>query len=230
MKRKQNFLFAKAHLLLLLAGFIPACQPELEENVQVYANDFEAEELTGITGGMVSDFNGSKVLGNYHQEGFTLHLNDLGEHNYVSITFDLYIHDSWDGNAVGVDGPDTWHMELDEWVYLEEKEARLLRFETSFSNSVCVPGYCFTQAYPEQLPQFKNPKTGAANVNLPGFCSRAGEPQGSSLYRIEKIFRHSASGLALKVYDQLQQSNAADPKCDESWSLDNLSVRTLLVK
>ena len=42
-------------------------------------------------------------------------LEDVGDHDYVFISFDLYIHGSWDGNFNGFsknDKPDKWVMEF----------------------------------------------------------------------------------------------------------------------
>ena len=38
-------------------------------------------------------------------------LDDVGDHDYIFISFDLYIHGSWDGNFNGFsenDKPDKW--------------------------------------------------------------------------------------------------------------------------
>ena len=43
----------------------------------------------------------SKLLGDFNNDGFTLHLENTGDHDYVFISFDLYIHGTWDGNFNG---------------------------------------------------------------------------------------------------------------------------------
>ncbi len=169
-------------------------------------------------------------MGNFHQESFTLHLDDLPEHDYIVVSFDLYLHDSWDGNSLHPDGPDIWGMEIDEWIFLKEKTDRKNLFETTFSNSVCFPNYCLQQAFPGELSAINPPKTGANGISLPGLCQWANMAQGTTLYQIEKIFDHSASGMALKFYDLLSQPNALSPKCDESWSMDNLRIRAISIK
>jgi hypothetical protein len=45
------------------------------------------------------------------------------------------------------------------------------------------------------------------------------------MYTIEQGFEHTSNTLLIRFYDQLYQPNAADQRCDESWSLDNLKVR-----
>ena len=50
---------------------------------------------------VVSFFNETNVLGDFNNDGFTLHIDDVGKHEYVFVSFDLYIHGSWDGNFNG---------------------------------------------------------------------------------------------------------------------------------
>ena len=69
-------------------------------NELVYENDFEQEKLANIDGGGIIDFNNSKVIGNFNNDGFTF-TDNIGDHDYVFISFDLYIHGSWDGNVNG---------------------------------------------------------------------------------------------------------------------------------
>ena len=58
----------------------------------------------------------------------------------------------------------------------------------------------------------------------------------TTLYKIEKGFRHSGNAVVIRFYDELYQPNAIDKdgvvqtKCDESWSLDNLKVRIISYK
>ena len=90
------------YLLLFLLVLINSCSyPKLTRDELVYDNDFEESVLTEIDGGSISDYNNTKVLGNYNNDGFTLHLSDIGDHDYVYVSFDLYIHGSWDGNFNG---------------------------------------------------------------------------------------------------------------------------------
>ena len=207
-------------LCLILFG---SCAKDYRNQAEVYSNDFEQNNLTGISGGEIETFNNSKVLGRYNNSGFELSLNNLPEHDMVEISFDLYIHDAWDGNKEGedgiVDGPDLWEMMLDGKNYIK----------TTFSNVPCGTGtFCEPQSYPHNYPNNNNnPKTGAANRNLPGVCNMAGVVGGTSLYKIVKQIKHSDQQHILKCIDQLKQSNAPDPKCDESWSVDNIKIKAI---
>lgn len=75
-------------------------------NEQVYMNDFENSNLENINGGGLSQFNNSTVIGNFNNDGFTLFLDDVGNHDYVFVSFDLYIHGSWEGNFNGIPNND----------------------------------------------------------------------------------------------------------------------------
>lgn len=199
-----------------------SCAKNVSSDIEVYNNDFESGRLEGITYGIISPFNGTNVLGNYNNGQFDLLINDLPEHTIADISFDLYIHDSWEGNQSlqdNVSGPDMWKMVVDSKVYVN----------TTFNNYECQPGnFCPPQSYPADYPTASNnPKTGASAINLPGFCSWADHPQGTSLYKIHKRISHSGKTLLLQCLDKLIQKNVADPKCDESWSIDNIKIRVI---
>jgi hypothetical protein len=49
------------------------------------------------------------------------------------------------------------------------------------------------------------------------------------MYRINKLFNHQDGTLIIKFSDLLKQSNAADLLCDESWSMDNILIKSVRV-
>ena len=53
--------------------------PEMSRNELIYENDFENKNLTSIDGGGLSQFNNSTVLGDYNNDGFTIHLENVGQ-------------------------------------------------------------------------------------------------------------------------------------------------------
>ena len=172
-------------------------------------------------------YNNTTVLGNYNNDGFTLNLNNIGPHDFIYISFDLYIHDSWDGNFNNIDPdqPDAWFLELNS-----DTDSGIPNsvWETSFSNSVCNSVLCLKQSYPAVFPAENLPREGSSRL-LPGLCSLESDFDGTTLYTIEKGFEHSGNALVIRFYDQLYQPNAVDndKRCDESWSLDNLKVRII---
>ena len=204
-------------------------------NELVYENNFENDNLSKIDGGEISTFNDTKVIGNYNNDGFTLFLDEIGSHDYVFVSFDLYIHGTWDGNFNGFqvnDKPDKWILEYNPEMDLF-KDNSVDTFTTTFSNSPCWPNYCLRQSFPENYPFENNPKTGSIKVGLAKKCVDNFFGGTTTQYNIEKSFKSSGDGLVLRFYDELYQPNAIDKdgisqsKCDESWSLDNLKVRVI---
>ena len=213
--------------LILISLFSCSKSEELERNELVYNNDFESGDLDAIDGAQLMTFNNTTVLGNYNNDGFTLNLNNIGAHDLIYISFDLYIHDSWDGNFNNIDPdqPDAWFIELRPEIATDSNTPSII-WKTSFSNSTCTPLDCLRQSYPNVFP-FDNPPRKGLSRLLPGLCSLESEVDGTTLYTIEKGFEHTGNALMIRFHDNLYQPNAVNQKCDESWSLDNLKVRVI---
>ena len=64
-------------------------------NELVYENNFESEKLEYIDGGIISKFNNTNGIG-ISTDGFVIHLENIKDHDFVFISFDLFIHGSWD--------------------------------------------------------------------------------------------------------------------------------------
>ncbi len=226
----------KILLLALAIVIINSCSyPDMVRNELVYENDFENSDLTFIDGGDIISFNNTNVIGDFNNDGFTLFLEDIGEHDYVFISFDLYIHGSWDGNLNGFaenDKADKWVMEFKPDMQLF-KDPSSDHFTTTFSNSPCFSNYCLRQSYPEQYPFENNPKTGSFKTNMAQVCTDSFFGDKTTLYQIEKGFKSSGNNVIVRFYDELYQPNAIDKdgvpqqKCDESWSMDNIRVRVV---
>ena len=88
----------KQHLINLLKIFIlfiliNSCSyPEISRDELIYDNDFESGNLSEIDGKATSTFDNNTVLGDFNNDGFTLHLENTGDHDYVFISF---IFSSW---------------------------------------------------------------------------------------------------------------------------------------
>ena len=179
-------------LIILIVLFVNSCAyPEITRDEVVYENNFESEDLKMIDGGGFSFFNGSNVLGDFNNDGFTLHIEDVGKHEYVFVSFDLYIHGSWDGNFNGFqenDKPDKWILEYKPNMDLF-KDIEFDKFETTFSNSPCWPNYCLRQSYPETFPYENNPTTGSFKTDLDKKCPNSFFGGKTTMYKIEKVFR-----------------------------------------
>jgi len=242
LKKKYKFDAIMKYFIIIILFIYNSCTyPKLSRDELIYENNFENGILNEIDGGSIMSYNNTKVIGNYNNDGFTLHLSDLGAHDYVYISFDLYIHGSWDGNFNQFnfqdhgfdDKPDLWLMEIrpEKNTY---KDTYLHRFETTFSNSPCWSNYCLRQSYPNNYPFENNPKKGSDKVNLTENCISDGwNNEKTTLYKIEKGFGHSGDALVIRFYDKLFQPNAINSKgeniekCDESWSMDNIKIRVI---
>jgi len=214
---------------IILLGFtfillLSSCAKSVENEVQVYANNFEDANLNGIKGGIISTYDSSKVLGNYNNGEFNLTISDLPKHDLVDISFDLYIHGSWEGvqNINSISGPDIWAMTVDNNSVIY----------TTFANFDCAANaFCPPQSYPGNYPaQSYNPKTGASEVDLPAICDELNNTNGTTLYKIHKSISHSSATLLIQCLDKLVQTNVTDAKCDESWSVDNIVIKVVKYK
>ena len=222
--------------LFIFFLIINSCSyPEMVRNELVYENDFETFNFNSIDGGEIMKFNNSNVLGDFNNDGFTLFLEDIGDHDYIFVSFDLYIHGTWDGNFNGFsenDKPDKWVMEFKPDMNLY-KNTYVDNFTTTFSNSPCWSNYCLRQSYPEQYPFENNPTTGSFQVGLSKVCDNSFFGGETTLYQLEKGFKSDGRSIVLRFYDELYQPNAIDKdgipqqKCDESWSIDNIRVRAI---
>jgi hypothetical protein len=193
----------------------------IEEETPVYFNDFSGGALEGLGGNpKLWQFNGKNVLGPYNRDGFSLTLNNLPKHRIISISIDLYIHDTWDGNKIEPDGPDLWKVLVDDKVV----------FETTFLNSPCESIYCPQQSYPDQYLSFNNPRTDVFDISFPGQCWWDYRSDGTNLYRVQLRIGHSASSIEIRFADELVQLNVINPSCDESWSVGSIYVGTISVK
>ena len=229
----------RIYIVTIIILIINSCSyPEILRDELIYENDFEDKNLNFIDGGGVSIYNNTTVIGDFNNDGFTLHLSDVDEHDYFFVSFDLYIHGSWDGNLNGFeinDRPDKWILEYKPGMDLH-KDSFIDKFVTTFSNSTCWPNYCLRQSYPDDYINENNPKTGSFETNLESKCNDSFFGGETSLYKIGKVFKSNGNAIILRFYDELYQPNAIDKdgiaqqKCDESWSLDNLKVRVIKYK
>ncbi|MDP3467500.1 MAG: hypothetical protein Q8S11_04165 [Daejeonella sp.] len=211
------------HILVIILIISFASCKGLQKDTIIYKNDFEGGNLSGIIDGKIEDYNGSKVIGRYSQNGFLLKLDSLPKHNMVQISFDLYIHDTWDGNAAKPEGPDIWIMNIDGWSAIY----------STFANGLCTN--C-SQAFPVLQPSHVNggfvffnnkPNSNAIKTDLPGACILKDTKGGTSMYKILYTFEHTQSTLDIGCYAQLEDPDPANKNCNESWSVDNMMVKTI---
>ena len=74
--------------IFIITFIIDSCSyPEMIRNELVYENDFENLNLNSIDGGEIFSFNNTYVIGDFNNDGFTLFLEDIGDHDYIFISF-----------------------------------------------------------------------------------------------------------------------------------------------
>jgi hypothetical protein len=160
----------------------------------------------------VTPVGGRRFLGEFaNGEGVRLSFDTLPPaHQSVTVSFDLYIIRSWDGDGSQGAGPDIWSLSVGA--------VTLLR--TTFSNFNGTNGSFIPQHYPDSASgSVVHPgRTGAVENNTLGYTN--GEPQ-DSVYRLSFTFPHTGNLLSLQFSGQDLQGVA-----DESWGIDNVEVRT----
>ena len=201
-----------------MVGFMTSCLPTAEMEQVVYSNDFSDLDLAGFENARLFVFQSDTVVGYYHNEEVAVNISDIPAHNYLKITIDILIHDSWDGNPDdGLGGPDIWYMGYDGTEV----------FRTTFSNTPCVSTYCLYQSYPNDYFRQNVPRSGAVQTNLPGRCLFSSSPNYTTRYSISKLIEHSNPSVRVYMGDELTANNSPDPLCDESWSIAKVEVEAI---
>jgi hypothetical protein len=197
----------------LLLGTV-SCVESVENQVQFYNNNFSKLDLANFENGRLFIWRNDTIAGYYNNEEVAVTLYDLPKHNYLKLSVELLIHDSWDGNwNDGISGPDYWFMGIDS--------VDVVR--TTFSNSPCVSSYCLYQSFPNDFFRQNTPKTGAIETNMPSLC--LGSFTSTSRYRVERLIEHAkVDSIRFHMRDELKQTNSPSPKCDESWSIAKISI------
>jgi hypothetical protein len=163
----------------------------------------------------LGEFGGPKILAGppYDPEHFvrvneevSLTLNHLKAHSLATVSFDLYVLKSWDGNNPNY-GPDRWSLSVENGPTL---------LDTTFSNNFKTDPYDLSlQNYP--VPN-SSPQTSAVAVNSLGYTF-----YGDTNYHLSFTFPHSSATLVLNFSSSMFEGKGTD---DESWGLDNVRVST----
>jgi hypothetical protein len=185
-----------------------------------YSNDFE----TGNTKGWSTAVNNTKwqrpieisatpdgiqhVLGEFGNQNVRFALNDLPAHDSLTVSFDLFVLRSWDGNA----DPDIWTFSVDDSVMLR----------TTFSNTASP------QAFPGTYANTRaDARMGSVANNSLGYTWSDSSGRNETLdsyYRLSFSLPHTAKSVAMNFAAQLK--DARPFLSNESWALDNVLVQT----
>lgn len=133
----------------------------------------------------------------------SLHLDKLPPHRSVTVSFDLLILKSWDGDSPRY-GPDRFSVRRGDPHPL---------LDATFSNNFKIDADGSVQSYPSAKSR---PQTGARSVNTLGY-----EFFGDSIYRFTFKFSHQSTWLDLSFSSELFEGKGTN---DESWGLDNVTV------
>jgi Ca2+-binding RTX toxin-like protein len=189
---------------------------------QIYSNNFEGaigSEWSRTTTD-TTPVGSRRFLGQFGSEAVTLSLgagssvlpDGLPVHEQVTVSFDLFVIRTWDGNGTGCHGPDIWDLSVAGGPTL---------LHTTFNNA--YPGCEGTpQAFPDAFPGGSHDfRTGAVENNTLGFTfpNVPGDGVLDSVYNLTFTFPHSASSVAFDFTGML-----STPGFDESWGLDNVNV------
>jgi len=182
--------------------WVQVCDATVGE-VLVYENDFDSFIGSEWSDNTTSTYNSTAILGNFNNASTTLTLNNLPTHNSIKAVFDLYLLDSWDGNA----GPDIWDLSIDGSSTIN----------TTFSNVNFGGG--MQQSYPGNYPSANAPLTDVNQMGLPNICY-TGINSISSLYKIDSPFStHSATSASIDF-----SASGLESSCNESWAIDSLRI------
>ena len=189
----------------------------------VYFNNFEnpnqsysewSNPITDVTPRGSRRFLGqySSISQNNPRGKTSLSLTNLPDHDTVTVSFDLHIIQSWDGNANWLGGPALWELSV-------AGGPTLLR--STFLN---VDGYYWSwsvgQSYPDSYPGGNHPpRTGADEINTLGYGF-----YGDSTYKLSYIFNHNDPSVVLNFLGAAGNGGITDIN-NESWGLDNVEVR-----
>lgn len=216
-------------LFVLILALATAITIPAAAQVQIYSNDFEdsspigpewtllgSAPSTDTTPG-TSQHPADTFLGQLSNDTLSLTLHNLHPaHTTVSLSFDLYIIRSWDGNfSTDERGPDFWG--IDEGPIPTDPED--WEFVTTFSNWNPAVSNDPHQAFPDAYGTGDYlPRTGTIENNTLGYQWNTYDMD--AVYHIDVIDRpHTGADLTFSFGAQHLQDLA-----DESWGIDNVQV------
>jgi hypothetical protein len=142
-------------------------------------------------------------------ESVNLSLTNLPQHGMLTLTFDLYILKSWDGDNP-IYGPDRWQAAVQGGPTL---------LSTTFSNNFKIGNDLSLQDYPSNNSA---PQSGSVSRNSLGY----GFWFGDSSYHMTFTFPHNSSSISI-VFSSSMNEGKSEPvhsTRDESWGLDNVRL------
>ena len=177
----------------------------------VYLNDFEG----GFVGAewsrtdlSITPAGDRNFLGEFGNDTVSITLNALPAHADLTISFDLFIIRSMDGNSANAGlGPDIWNLSVAGGPVL---------VSTTFANTPNA-----RQSFPDSVPADHAAQTGATEVNTLGYLFTYGtEPEPSdAVYHLAIAFSHTANSVQFDF-----SGSGMEALANESWGLDNVRI------
>jgi hypothetical protein len=182
-------------------------------------NDFDKDLKTAWsnTKAEVTPNGKTRFLGQFFNESVKLTLDKLPVHKTVTVTFDLYVTRTWDGN-IDFYGPDVWGLNMEDSLPL---------IKTTFSNQnggqqnfACKIGEdastgCYSKGATSAF--------GAAAINSLGFDAALNTKD--CVYKIKRTFAHDRSFLILNFFGDLKEAAPEYRNVgNEGWGLDNVRI------
>jgi len=192
--------FASCTILLVQGQTMAGTQDGLSV---VYSNNFETmgDPLTewSVTTTDVTPVNNRRFLGQFGSQIITLTLQNLPAHTTATLSFDLFVIRSWDGN----NDPDRFMVNVPNGPLL---------LDTTFSTHA-------TQSYPGSYEASNPADTGACEVDSLGYDFDDGQPMNAVYCDLGGTFAHSANTLIVDFRAILDT-----PGSNESWGIDNVEI------
>jgi hypothetical protein len=187
----------------------------------VHAQTFYSTDFSGAVGPEWSNTTTSTTpigdrpfLGEFGNTAVTLNLTGLPAHDTVTISFDLFVIRSMDGNS------EPFPFEQDHWrISIGDAASQSVILDTTFSNADSIPR---SQFYPDPFSAgINNPaRTGASESNTLGYL-HFGDPM-DTVYNLSLIVPHTAD-----TFSAVFEGYDLQALADESWGIANVEVMVI---
>ena len=171
-----------------------------------YGQNFENLPFSGWNQQISFNFNSTNVLGPFYNDSLVYLATSLPKHDSVRVTFDLYIHDTWEGECSS-GGKDKLKFYGGSKIQMDASFSNTPSCQQTYSN-LGIPGL-----YPAENDASKN--------NLSRRCTNTSK---TTRYSITKTFAHTSGKLDLSWVGGLNDLPGNQTICDESWSVDNIQI------
>lgn len=176
---------------------------------EIYNEDFELNIGNEWSESTTTIIDETTVLGTFNPEQITLTLPHVPQHVEMTLCFDLWVMDSWDGNSLE-HGPDVFEVTLSSGKKL---------LSTTFSNTYDDPLQSYPETYNEENIAEYTFTTGAKKTGeFNGHFTRFKDAK----YEICRTFTNTNHLLKITFTSYLTQITS-----NESFGLDNVSIAVL---